>query len=344
MDKKVSLLMQKKQPEQLSKEWFDMRKNCITASSAASLLVRDSVTCDTYIQEYKLQNVFKKDGKCCNPYSSKLDYIKNKVLGSTFKGSVATYWGQKYEQIVQDIYSVNNKTQVLEFGLLPHNTIPFLACSPDGITPNGVMLEIKCPFRRVIDGIPPFYYFIQVQIQLETCDLEVCDFVEYSFVEFGTKEEWLDDETLDIPIYNRGLFIQIESLDSDGNLLGPEKNEYVYPDKKYIDDQDALIGWSDYYMSNVNRGVKGKRFSIVYYKVNDLSVVRIKRDRVWFQNVLPVFKKEWEKIVYYRQGNNHLKLKEEDICKEDTPYVTIHLGRPPGFEDTCILSETESEN
>ena len=46
-------------------------------------------------------------------------------------------------------------------------SIEYLAASPDGITPDGVMLEIKCPLSREIKGIPPIYYWQQMQQQLD---------------------------------------------------------------------------------------------------------------------------------------------------------------------------------
>jgi len=351
MDKRVAKLKNKKQPIQLSADWFNMRKNCITASSASSLLVRDEKTCRTYIDLYNLQDTFSVNFKCCNPYSSKLDYFKTKVIGSKFTGSTATYWGQKYEPIVQAIYAVNNKTTVLEFGLLPHDTVPFMSCSPDGITPEGIMLEIKCPFRRQIDGIPPFYYYIQCQFQLEVCDLEYCDFVEYSFVEFSTEEEWLDEETLEMTVYNRGLFIQIEKLDEEGNILGQENNEYIYPNKEYIDNVPALIGWAKSYMDNVRVSESKKVIvSVVYYKVDNLSVVRIKRDRVWFADVLPVLEKEWKKIMYYKTGNNYTKLIEQDSKSYESQFIDLNItnyyspSAPPGLTRQLDFSESEDEN
>jgi putative phage-type endonuclease len=347
MDKRVVKLMRKTQPQQLTPEWFELRKNVITASSMSSLLVRDQKTCGKYIELYKLQDTFKLDNKCCNPYSSKLDYFKGKVIGSTFTGSTATYWGQKYEAVVQAIYAVNNKTSILEFGLLQHNTIPFISCSPDGITPQGIMIEIKCPFRRKITGIPPFYYFVQVQAQLEVCDLQFCDFVEYTFTEFTTEQEWLDEETLTIDIYNRGLFIQIEKIGEDNNILGQEHNEYLYPEKKYIDNIDALLGWSKHYMSNIVKNNKIK-VSIVYYKVTDLSVVRIERDPEWFASILPTLEKEWNKIKWYKTGDNYKMLLADKATISDQPAMSLcinHLysGPPPGLSKAIVFSDTESE-
>jgi hypothetical protein len=45
------------------------------------------------------------------------------------------------------------------------------------------MLEIKNISNRIIDGIPKEEYWVQMQIQMETCDLDECDFVETRFKE-----------------------------------------------------------------------------------------------------------------------------------------------------------------
>ena len=41
---------------------------------------------------------------------------------------------------------------------------------------DGRMLEVKNMYNRDINGIPKEEYWIQMQIQLETCNLECCDF------------------------------------------------------------------------------------------------------------------------------------------------------------------------
>ena len=56
------------------------------------------------------------------------------------------------------------------------------------------MLEIKCPPVRKIDGIIPHNYWLQMQLQLETCDLEECDFLECKLVEYADEEEYYEDE------------------------------------------------------------------------------------------------------------------------------------------------------
>lgn len=69
----------------------------------------------------------------------------------------------------------------------------FLGASPDGISDyDFVMLEIKCPPRRVICGTPTDYYWAQMQGQLEVCDLERCDFLECKLAEFNSSDEYME--------------------------------------------------------------------------------------------------------------------------------------------------------
>ena len=102
-------------------------------------------------------------------------------------------WGHKYEPLSNALYERYNDVVVDEFGCIPHDSIAFLAASPDGIVTskknNGRMVEIKNVVSRVITQTPKMDYYIQMQIQMETCNLEQCDFVEiktilYSYEEF----------------------------------------------------------------------------------------------------------------------------------------------------------------
>ncbi len=336
MDQRVLTLLNYKQYEQRTPEWYEARKTMITASSVSNLLIRDSVTCDEYIEEYNLQDIFKKDNKCTNPYSTKKQFILDKCGQGTFTGNTATYWGQKYEPVVTDLYSNEFGVKVLEFGLLQHQKHKWLGASPDGITTEGIMIEIKCPFRRRINGIPPFYYWEQVQIQLEVCDLEYCDFVEYEFTEFISQEEWLDDSTIDKPVYSKGLFIQISVVKSTRIPPNPADNKYVYPEKEILCDETQLIKWSEEYLKqlqdeNTNPDLS---FSIVYWKATDKSIVRIKRSEKWFEGIKDTLKSEWDQVLYYKQGDNYKELLNGGSVKK-RKVTPVNKG------DTCAFSDEE---
>jgi len=177
------------QPVQRSPEWFSMRNDMITASSGACVLG---------------ENKYEKPDKVL------LEKIGH---GEKFGENKFVHHGKKYEKIATMIYEHIYNIKVGEFGLIPHqesettSKISYLGASPDGICTNlsldgefsnmvGTMLEIKCPYSREIqtqgieDGeICPHYYWIQVQLQLECCDLERCDFWQCNIKEYSNFEE-----------------------------------------------------------------------------------------------------------------------------------------------------------
>jgi putative phage-type endonuclease len=342
MNQKVFNLLKQEQYQQRSQEWFKARRGCITASSAAALLKRDHPTCDNYIKLYDLEDTFAVDGKCCNPYSSETQFIIDKCVSSSFKGSMATQHGVCYEPIINDLYSKATSKTLLEFGLLKHKNLEWLGASPDAITEDGIMVEIKAPYRRRITGIPPFYYYIQVQLQLEVADLDYCDFVEYEFTEFLTEEEFLDDLTLDTKPINKGVFIRVEYQDDPTIPCNPLNVDYVYPPKEYLDSEPDLIKWKNMQLLNLPKLTDKKynpekfNFIPVYWKATNSSTLRIKRDQEWFYNVRPILEKQWERILYYRVNDNYKKL-----LSNKKSYINGETVKIP-YE--CLLSDSSDES
>lgn len=334
MNEIVLRLLDKPQPVQRSKEWFEARKTRITASNVATLLLRNKTTCEKYVNLYGLDDTFSYDDKPCNPYSNKHQFIIDKIK-QTFTGSPATYWGQKYEPIANDIYERKFNRKVLEFGLLVHDNLDWLAASPDGITVDGVMLEIKCPYRRKITGIPNLYYYQQVQIQLEVANLETCDFLEIEFTEMACMDEFLDDTLQDEKVEYKGLFLQIETVPDDF----PARN-YIYPPKELLNDVTGLYKWSNdkieellihkdykllkkYENSIVCRTSSYQKINIrtVYWKTQIVSVCTIDRDKIWFNNIKDFLKQEWDDVLekkeLYKDNVNLMKKEYNEVCLFD---------------------------
>lgn len=102
----------------------------------------------------------------------------------------ATTWGHRFEPVVRDIYEqelAGPGTVNDSLGRFTHVRIPWISASPDGIVTKGPLagrlLEIKAPkSRQPGDFVPPEYY-IQMQVQMEVCDVDVVDFVEAQFAQ-----------------------------------------------------------------------------------------------------------------------------------------------------------------
>jgi exodeoxyribonuclease (lambda-induced) len=116
--------------EQRTKDWFDARKGCFTASQISRILGKSLETkeAQSYITE-------------------KLAEVLNIELPSSV--TQAMEWGTKYEEWA--FKWVNKAYFTMPFekaGFLKHENYSFLGGSPDGLSKNAV-LEIKCPFSSL---------------------------------------------------------------------------------------------------------------------------------------------------------------------------------------------------
>lgn len=158
--KRLEELLRIEKIDQRTPKWYEARQNLITASNFAQAL--DKAKFGTQ-KEFLIK-------KCCPQHS------KN---GEIDIWCPPLKWGTMYEPVAIKIYEMRNKVKLHELGLLKHETLEYFGASPDGITEDGIMLEIKCPFRRkIIDNEVPLQYYFQVQGQLDVCKLEECDYLE----------------------------------------------------------------------------------------------------------------------------------------------------------------------
>jgi putative phage-type endonuclease len=228
--KRVEKLLKIEYPAQRTKAWFEMRRSCISASSAG-----------TVINE--------------NQHSPPYTFILEKCLEPKFEYGAATYHGTKLEQIATMVYEYRMNVKVEEFGLVKHPTIPFLGASPDGIIGKyklngknrtkyiGRMLEIKCPRSRQINDNDPFdhikYYWVQVQLQLECCNLEECMFWQNIIKEYSSREEFIEDTDENEPFRSKsfgmekGCLIELIPKASMGELKD-RYNDIIWGESKFL--------------------------------------------------------------------------------------------------------------
>lgn len=301
---KVKKIAKMKQFKQRSDEWFAQRKKMISASDMASVF---SIG-----------------------YSSKKQLMEKKVLdNSTFKGNIYTKWGQKYEDIASIIYEKRKNVRVLEFGLIQHSKYDFIGASPDGITTDGVMLEIKCPSKRVITGITPEHYGVQMQIQLEVCELDECDFCEIKFSEYGDEEEYLSSDNGDL---EKGVLVSLKNI-------GDEDPLYIYPKSYMLGDDKVLFKWRDEVMNKYKD--KYKYIKCCYWYVEVYCCVTVKRDKKWFNDNLNEIRKFWEEILYYRENLEEYYEKYPKKKKKNVVNLTS-MGKKSSFHDEIYSNVSES--
>lgn len=156
---------------QRSPEWYQARRKVITATDVASILE-------------------------LSPYETKYDLFQRKQREKKqtdvpMTNNPALLWGEKHEEYAKKLYdtlplSVGKRVRH-EVGLVHHKSYPFLAASPDGVLEKLEgekkfwLLEIKCPYKRRFqeeEKTIPLYIWVQVQIQLEVCDLPMCHLLQ----------------------------------------------------------------------------------------------------------------------------------------------------------------------
>ncbi len=246
---------------QRSPEWYEARNTMITASDFAQAL-----GCG----KFGTQKQF---------YQKKCGY--EDVPFDSF--SAPLKWGVKYEPVACDAYAHKNGVAMHEFGLLRHPDIPWVGASPDGITELGVMVEIKCPFKRKITGEIPTQYYYQMQGQLDVCGLHECDFLECEFLEYDCEAEF------------------VRHFHDNGNPKGiiietGASPAYVYSPYSAHANLQALLDWY--------RDAVGSASSVVktyFWQLHTYSVVRVYRDDAFLrEKVYAPLRVVWEKLVAYK--------------------------------------------
>lgn len=276
LQEKVVELSNIPQPIQKSPEWYSMRETMLTASDWGAILGD-------------------------NPYDDGTEVLLSKCgKEKIFPKSAmdAMDWGNKYEDVAILIYKHRNNVEVLDFGCIKHPFISFLGASPDGITPDGVMLEIKCPTRRKIDGIPPPYYWCQVQGQLEVCDLDRCDFLECHIKEYHSENDYINDN-----------FDGNRRLNQFGNEKGVTAELYRRsdPNKKRFYEyspvnivENELEEWKNNIVSKYESNDIVLCF-FSYWYLEEVSCVPIYRSHIWFQESKPILEDFWNVVLKYRK-------------------------------------------
>ena len=323
----VDKLMSIEYPPQRSKKWFKMREGSITASDSGQSL-----------------NL--------NHYNAQFDFIAKKVFAYPFPDNFPCYNGKKYENIATMIYSFHHDVRVEEFGLILHPKYNFLAASPDGIASKykldgihktdmvGRMLEIKCPTGRKLNHtgeikghICPLHYWIQIQNQLECCDLDQCDFLQCKIKEYSSRQAFIDDTdektSYKSTSFNleKGAIIQLVPKAKygqilDGDEIDPSINndkynkliwgsaKWIYPPSIDMSPLDYDI-WIADTVQNLSENYPDFCLDKVYYwRLEDMTCDTVEREREWFNEHIDKYKKIWKYVELLRENTDKKEIFE----------------------------------
>lgn len=247
--------------EQRTVEWYDARKSIVTASDFAQAL-GDA--------KFGTQRQFfiKKSGWVEEAFNANSPPLK---------------WGVMFEPIASLIYAQRNSVGLHEFGLLKHPTLSYFGASPDGINDDGIMVEIKCPYRRKVTGQVPLQYFYQIQGQLDVCGLDECDYLECEFAEYDEQAFLADSRYIET-----GIIV-----------------EYKHPDDSYTFHYGDIVRdlnsrQSAYKDIIAMPSPEGCEKVLHFWWLDVLNCIRVIRDNDFLSKKLPELKKVWNQVLAFR--------------------------------------------
>jgi putative phage-type endonuclease len=291
----LALLLRAPGIEQRTPAWYDARMGMITASDVAQALGAG---------KFGTQRAFfqKKCGapEEQSPFDATLPPLK---------------WGTMFEPVAQALYSARNRgVRVHEFGLLRHPdpALGFVGASPDGITDLGVMLEIKCPWRRqIVPGELPMQYYYQIQVQLAVTRLTECDYFECQFEEAEDEE---DPDWVGADPEERGVFVEFPAASPSSGSGAPR---YAYPAPQ----EDAAMATAEQCRAWVERVVASAvaprplsdcdgdgdvgapaapQHRAHWWVLRQSACARVVADRAFVADVFSRLAIVWERVLLYR--------------------------------------------
>ena len=332
---KINKLREIPQPVQRTPEWYKFRWNLITASNAYKAFESQSAI---------NQLIYEK----CQPLKDfTIDETEEIKMVNT---NTPMHWGQKYEPLSVMIYENMYSSQVEDFGCIQHPTYKFLGASPDGIIIEsntgryGRMLEIKNPVSREITGIPKKEYWVQMQLQMEVCDLDDCDFLETKFSEYHDSESFKNDSFISLD--NNGMEVKSLVKTKDDKYKGTiiyfhtkdGKPFYLYQPLN-LSLQTDIEQWEEVNIEKYQSEPYNYIFlKYIYWRIDKLSCVLISRNKDWFKNNIGQLENVWkiiekERVTGYEHRAPNRKQKKEGF----KPFVnTEHSG--------CFLKIVKLDN
>jgi hypothetical protein len=201
------------------------------------------------------------------------------------------------------------------------------------------MLEIKNIVNREINGIPKKEYWIQMQLQMEVCDLDECDFLETKFTEYPDYQSYQNDSLIASPEFNNT---------ADGNFKGMivhfHKNDgtpfYEYMPLNLWKPND-IHEWEETIVNKYESSPYNYIFlKFIYWKLEKLSCVLVLRNKDWFKNNVCQLDKIWkiieqERITGYQHRAPIKRQKDQTTLKS---YVNMNK------DETCFLQVVKLDN
>lgn len=266
-------LINRKQIEQRTPEWYAQMSSIISASELGNLFA--SVRTRAQLVVSKTQ-----------PRAQ-----RNQPLATPSDSMTAFDWGIRFEPVVKQIYQHKYDATIKELGRLIHPTYTKCSASPDGLiydSPKservGRLVEIKCPVTRQIDGIIPKDYYAQIQMQLHVTGLNECDYVEAAF----SSKYNNTPEKIGPNLYNG--YIAVIRYPEISNATQNQEFYYIYSPLNAADDWSPVIKEDEQIVE------------IIPWRLNHWHEQVISRSEEWWSSIKPMIDLFWEDVEKARRG------------------------------------------
>jgi putative phage-type endonuclease len=306
-------IQNKYQPEQRSADWYKFRWDGLTASNLWKIF-------DTQSSINSL--IYSK----CVPIDVKKYQIVN--IDSPFHN------GHKYEPLSLMIYEEMYDTKVSEYGCITHDRYEFLKASPDGINTKkgnpryGRLVEVKNPVSRKLTGIPKKDYWVQMQHQMEVCDLNECDFLETIFKSYENETEFNNDGTFTNTADGKQKGIMIRFYDN---------KEPIY---EYAPLNITKSEFDVWYAETMDKNKDLTWIENIYWYLEDISIVLVIRNEKWYSKALPKMIETWDTIIKERkEGFEHRKPNKREKAKPRPKQIKSEIPIVFNEDGTDITSD-----
>jgi putative phage-type endonuclease len=259
----LQVLLDTPQVAQRSPEWYDLRKERLTASATAQAIGK---------------------GK----FGNRKQLLQSKAFPENDKWAPQTtgpmYHGTMLEAMTSRCYSQrNNDMRIYDFGMIKHPGLSCFGASPDGISEMGIMIEIKTPYRRAVDGNIPEEYMLQMQGQMAACGFLECEFVDCKIDIIQSENAYIEG-TLWNGKVDHGIIV--EHRDERGNPTFEYSPEYL--------SSNECIEWKNKYIKN------NKCTKFTYWKLYKLIATRVYFDEKLWNDLVPQIEEFWKDVLALR--------------------------------------------
>ena len=270
--------------KQRTQEWFDLRKDRLTASD--------------------LYDAIKGGANTLSLAKKKANVVADKT---NYKNIPPLKWGTMFEPMAVRCYSQqNHNIQIHDFGLICDTINPHFGASPDGISDMGIMIEIKCPYsRKLVDGFIPPKYLSQIQGQLAVCQLEECDYIECEFKQFESEEEYFSTLNSN-KLNNHGIIA--EYLDGNNDF------HYLYSGEDITPSQAK----TNIYQQMTNVDINTYSFNkFIYWQLTQINIQKVKFNNDEWNMTSDKITEFWNKVEDIK------KMSAEELKTLETPKKKI---------------------